>query len=294
MEPFNPTVEQWWRTQHVEGVTHLFQDKGSRLMNTLRRRGVQDAKDLQFNLFAAVTTNKKGPGDEITAQNGVHSKVVLTTDTDFAGFWVERTDIMKMPEDEQDELSRATAMAFGRRGDDIIITAAALTGTTSLTGAGTGEFMSPDTSDAINEYYANNNIDETDEIFNIISPRAWRYMKRFKEFTNADYTGPDLPWMRSSRQVARTWNGQHWIVFNRLPKTGDIRTCFSWTRNAMAHATLGDMFFHPSWQNTRNAWFLNNNITQGAKILQEVGVLPVKIDESIDPIAIDPDTYEVA
>lgn len=294
MDPFNPTIEEWWRTEHVEGVIHLYQDKGGRLMNTLRRRTARDSKELQFNLFSAVSTNKKGPGDKITAQTAAHSKEVLTPDTDFAGFWVERTDIMKMPEDEKDALNAAVAKAFARRGDDIIVTAAGLTSTTSLTGTGTGEFFSPDMSEQITEYFAENDVDEDEEIFNIVSPRVFRTMMRFKEFASSDYVGPDLPWGKQKDRGARTWNGQHWIRFNRLPKTGDIRTCFSWTRNAMAHAILGEMFFHPSWENQRNAWFLNHNVTQGAKILQDVGVLPIKIDESVDPIAIDPDTYEVA
>lgn len=288
MEPFNPTIPEWWRTEYVEGVIHVFQDKGSRLMKTTRRRNANDSEELQFNLFGTLITTKKGPGDAIPSQNPVHLKKVVTPDTDFVGVTIEKTDVEKMPEDERDECNKAGGRALARRADDIIIEAAALTTTPSLTGAGTGIFMSPDLSEQINEHFATNEIDEDEEIFNIVSARAFRHLMRFPEFASSDYVGPDLPWGRTTRRGARTWNGQHWIRFNRLPKAGNIRTCFSWTPSAIAHATLADLFVHFSWENKFNHWFGNMHMTQGAAILQDIGVVPVKIDESIDPITIDP------
>lgn len=294
MDPFNPTISQWFRTEFVEGVTHIFQDKGSRLGATLRKRSAKDSKELQVNLFGTLTTTKKGPGDTISSQNPAHSKKVVTPDTDFVGITVEKTDIEKMPEDERDECNRSAGKALARRGDDIIIAAAALTATPSLNGTGVGEFCSPDHSEAIEEYFSSNDIDEDEQIFNIVSPRVFRQMMRFKEFASSDYVGPDMPWGKGSRRGVRTWNGQHWIRFNRLPKVGNIRTCFSWTPSALMHATLGELFAQWSWENKFNHWFCNMHITQGAQVLQDVGVLPWKIDESIDPVAIDPETYEVS
>lgn len=288
-ESQNPTVPEWMRTEYVDGVIHLFQDKGGRLGKTVRSRSVTDAKELEFHLLGALGTQKLGPGDQLNPQNGDHSSVLLTPDTDFVAAVVYKADLARMSEDDRDQMKRSGAMALARRRDDLIIEAAAQTTTAAL--GGTGEFMSPDMSDQINEYYAENDIDEDEEIFNIISPRAWSQMKRFDEFTNADYTGPDIPWMKGT-DGRRTWNGQHWIRFNRLPLSGTERTCFSWVKSAMAHGDLiENIFAHWSWQNEFNRWFLNMHIDEGAAILQEVGVLPIVIDEAVAPLSIDPDTY---
>lgn len=184
-------------------------------------------------------------------------------------------------------------MALARKSDDIFIEAINLSAETAL--GGTGDFMSPDMSQQISERFVDQYVMPENEVVVALSARAWRYMMRFKEFSSSDYNGPDLPWAKGNRSMARTWDGKHWFVHPRLPKTGNIRKCFAWTPMAMGEVTVGDSLrVIWSWENGDDAWLGNMNFAQGNKILEPTGIIPIEIDESVDPIAIDPDTYAVA
>lgn len=285
----DPTAPEWFVTEYEEGALHVFQDKGGRIANrnTVRRKSVTNAQDAKFNITGILKAYKKGSG-RLKAQNTPKSNVVIAHDRYKVTPTIDEYDLDQMNADDRDESQEAAGMALGREADDIIVAALNTSTTTPL--GGTGEFMSPDMSEATQEALSNNDIDDDLEVWNLISPRAWRQLKRFPEFANADYVGEDLPF-KEMRKHFKTWNGVHWVRFNRLPITGNLRRCFTWVRNAVGHVELGDIRTRISWENTEDHWFVNMHLTQGAGILLPDGIIPFDIDESLEPRGIDPETY---
>jgi hypothetical protein len=280
------SAPEWFTREFVEGVIHKYQDKGGRLLSTVRRKSITNAADAQFNVLGVLEAyDYDGVGD-LREQGAEHSNVRVTTQYKKVTPVIRHRDLSQMAADDRDELKKAAAKALARAADNQIITALNTSGQTVR--GGSGEFMSPAFSESLNEIQAEADIDD-DDIFMLISPRMHSQLMRFDEYVKSDYSGPDLPWMNKS--MRRTWNGKHWIQHNKLPKTGNLRRGFQYARNAVGHATLEGEKTIITWENLKDFWFVNSGFQMGCKPLLPEGITPFDIDESIKPLDIDPAAY---
>lgn len=287
----DPTASEWFRTQYIEGVIDIFQNKGGRLLNTVRRKtNLASADEAKFHVYGKVEAKKK-TGGQVPVSHAPKSFVLVTTDKYYAATTIEQYDLDRMAPDDVDAAKRAGGFALARKADEIIMDALKLSAVTPISGT---SFFSPVYNDLITEEFESKDIYDDEEIIVLLSPRAWSQVRRFDEFANADYVGPDIPWIR--KQHMRTWGGKTYIRVPQsyLDKTGNNRTCFAYAPSAVGHASLGDLTTIMTWENRFDHWFNNMNMSQGAKIILPEGVLPFTVDESISPEAIDPDTYATA
>ena len=289
----DPTAPEWFVTEYEQGAMHVFQDRGGRLANknVCRRKTVSKSEDAKFNITGVLNAYKK-PVGKLSPQRAAKSNVIIAHERYNVTPVIDQYDLDKMTADDRDEAKKAAGMAMGRQADDILIAALDASGETPLGGA--GAFLSPLYADEINEALAVKDIDDSMQVFAAISPRAWSQLMRFKEFTRADYNGPELAYHKNVRDWMRTWNGITWIRHNRLSLTGNIRTCHAWVREAIGCIDMGDPKTIMTWENQDDYWFVNMEMTMGAGLLLEEGTVPFEIDESIAPIDIDPETYTAA
>lgn len=286
----DPTAPEWFVTEYEQGVIHNFQDKGGKLFNRsmARRKTISNAKEAEFHI-SGILEAYLAPNGRLTPQNADKSNIKIAHDLYKCTPTIKKRDLDQMAEDDRDEAKKSGGMAMGRTADDVVIAALDANSTTPL--GGTGTFMSPVFSEELNETLAVNEVDDDLEVFCAIPPRAWSQLKRFKEFANADYVGPDLPFRGSVRKWLRTYNGIHFIKHNRLTQTGDLVRCHAWVREALGVVDMGDISTIMTWENQDDYWFVNMSLTLGAGLLLEEGALPFDIDVSISPLDIDPETY---
>lgn len=289
----DPTAPEWFVTEYEQGAIHVFQDRGGRLANrnVCRRKSISNAEEAKFNITGTLNAYLK-PQGKLTPQRTAKSNVIIPVNRWKATPTIDRFDLDRMNADDRDESQKAAGMALGRKQDDILI--AALDSSSETVLGGTGDFMSPALADQINETLAVNDVDDDLEVFCAISPRAWSHLMRFKEFVNSDYTGSDLPYAAQARRYMRTWNGIHWIRHNRLTKSGNLRRCHAWVREALGCVDMGDPRTIMTWENQEDYWFVNMEVTMGADLLLPEGTVPFDIDESIAPLEIDPEAYTAA
>jgi hypothetical protein len=293
MPTINPTVSEWFQTEYVTGVEHAFQQKGHNFSRFCRRKVISGATEAEFHQFGVLTAGPK-IGGNIPRQKGKHSKVKIGTEQNFAMIEIDQYDLDQMAEDDRDAAKEAAGMALGRKADEIFLAAMALTDQTVL--GGSNHFMGPGMSQEISRRFVDQHV-TGGAIVCVISSMMWSHLMRFKEFANANYTGPSLPWMNADGTAvqARTWDGKHWIVYPDLAfSSGTIRRGYAWVPRAVGEVQLKDIFVHWSWENGENIWLGNHNFAQGNKILMPAGVVPFGVDESVAPEDIDPETWALA
>lgn len=296
----NPTVSEWFITDFQTGVEHVYQDQGGALRRTVRNKTVQNAEDARFHIHGEIETAQKVAG-KIPVNNPDHSNKLIPHAQYFANTIIEEEDLDRMAADDRQEAQKAGGMALDRRSDDLIIAAlnkkyiangnaidadldAALFG-------GANSFMSPLGLDHLNEVFKTRNVDG-EEVYTALSPRGWSQLMRFKEFTSADYVGPDLPFVKKG--MARTYNGHHIICQNRLPVDSGQHIGFTWTERSVGHVALGGLRFNITWENPSNHWYVNMRMSQGADLILPTGVVAFSFDGTVSPISIDADSYTVA
>lgn len=289
----DPTAPEWFVTEYEQGVLHVFQDRGGKLANrnVCRRKTVTKAEDAKFNITGILNAYLK-PIGELTPQRAEKSNIIIPHARWKVSPVIDRYDLDQMNADDRDEAQKAGGMALGRKADDILIAALDSNAATPLGGSGT--FMSPVLANEITETLALADVDDDLDVYAAISPKAWSQLMRFKEFTSADYNGPDLPYTSQVRRWMRTWNGIHWIKHNRLSVDTNIRTCHAWVREALGCIDMGDPRAIMTWENPKDHWFINMEMTMGADLLLPEGAVPFEIDETIAPLDIDPEAYTVA
>ena len=104
---------------------------------------------------------------------------------------------------------------------------------------------------------------------------------KLPEFSSADYIGDgDLPWQGGQ---AKKWLGTVWIPHSGLPIDGnDIRKCFWFHKTAVGHASGSDVVTDITWHGDRAATFVNNMMSQGAALIDQLGVAVINCDETPD------------
>lgn len=287
------TAPEWFKTEWDDQVLHIYQDKGGRVRNTIRQKSVDSAEKMRFLIGGKIEAEKiEGRGKRKRTGNA-KSKVDITPVPWGCMPEVAEFDLDRMAPDDRDHLQRAAAMGMARASDDIAVAAMAKRTLSGI--GGTGEFMNPVLADELWEVHTGNGIYRGEEmVTNLISPRMFSQLKRFKEFSSADYTGPMMPYAAQNGTGAKTWNNMHWIEFDRLPKTGNLRTGFSYTQASTGFANLKEIRSIWSWMNDEDVWLCNMKMDQGAEILIPEGLQAFTIDESINPISIDPEAYTSA
>ena len=293
----NPTFPEWMQSEWDDAIIHMYQDKGGRVANTVRRKVVTDAKDMIFRSIGKIEVDKiKGDGKR-KRSGAQRQKITLTPEAVGALLEVKEANLERLTPDDRDHQQMEAYKGFSRDLDNVVVKAMAA-GAKATGIGGAGDFMSPVLVDYMWEVLEDNGIYEGEEaVYGLISSRAHSQLKRFKEYANADYTGAALPY----GMKGKTWNNIHWITFSRLPttaatyaaKTG-VRDCFVYTSESVGLGILQQQRTIWSWENEEDLWLGNMKAERDSKVLIENGIFNFKVDESIIPESIDPETYAVS
>ena len=177
-------------------------------------------------------------------------------------------------------IANAGAYALGRKTDQLIITALATASTLTVAEANTGMTLTKVLSAF--EKLGNADVPDDGQRYAVIGWKQWSELLTLKEFASADYVGPEqLPY--KGNMQAKNWMNTIWIPHSGLPIDGnDIRSCFWYHKSAVGHAIGADVQSDITWHGDHASHFVNNMMSQGAKLIDGSGVVVIGCDETPD------------
>jgi hypothetical protein len=256
-------------TEFESGIEREFQRSSTKLLSTIRTKRNVKASNARFHVAGMGTAARKTRGGDVPMMNADRRQVTVNLETNYAGDVIEEEDLEQMAHDDRDEAVYAGAAALGRKADDIIMTQLA----TATQVVAAGGPMSTSIASQANVLLQNNDVPFDKQLYGVISPGAYNWMKASKQFSNKDYIGDaDLPFMSLTEWTF--WNGIYWMPHPGVPGVGTAAAQgFVYHSRAIAAAVGHDVRSDISWENKQSNWFVNNRFRMGSAILMNRGIV---------------------
>jgi len=123
-------------------------------------------------------------------------------------------------------------------------------------------------------------VEETQNMFCALSPRAFAYAMQVPEFSSADFN--DVKVMNGPVLRMRNWYGINFFMSNRLSgRTTSTAKCLLWHRNAIgwaAHTEAAEVVLGRNEEHAYN--FARASMNCGAKLLQNNAVVVINHDDT--------------
>ncbi len=274
------TIDQAFIKQFEREVHEAYQRQGSKLRNTVRVINEVKGSSAVFQKVGKGTASTKSTHGMVPVMNLDHTNVEVVLQDYYAGDWVDRMDELKTNIDERQVIASAGAGALGRKTDEMIIDALSTASTNVITDANIG--LTKDKVLTAFETFGGLDVPDDGQRFAVVGWKQWSELLALDEFVNADYVGREnLPY--SSITQAKMWLGTVWIPHSGLPiDANDIRSCYWFHKTAVGHASGSDVQTDITWHGDRAAHFVNNMMSQGAGLIDEIGVIEIQCDETPD------------
>jgi hypothetical protein len=263
--------------KQFEKDVHLaYQRQGSTLRNTARTRNGVIGNTTTFQKLGTAEATQKSRHGAVTPMNPDHTSVECTLNDWYAGDWVDRLDEEKIAHDERMILAQTGAWALGRKTDDQIIVEldAAETGITVNKSAFTISTLTA----WVAALGARNVPMQDNMVFGLVSWDLWSLFMTFAQFASSDFNGEDLPF-KTAMGDARRWAGCVWMPHSGLTGGSGARQCHVFHKSAIGHAIGHDVTTDITWHGDRAAYFVNNYMSMGAKLIDANGVVTRVINE---------------
>lgn len=280
-------VPVWYKDQWDTKVIQRFQAEGYLLKGMTEPPVKIDGET--FHWLRTQKVDVGGPyirGSEVQPLNPNDDQVTGSSLEWDAPFHIYDFDVTRMTPNEQDVRQRQASMALGRKSDHIV-----MDNLMAIT-LPSGQIMSAPVA-AMTPYVFmpaiaaifDNDVPDDDQLFCGVPAIIWEQLKVFRVFSDADYVGEDMPFVR--REMIRSWNGCN---FFRLPKH-----LYSYTTVSTANDTYRFRMWHKSalgaghnvelrteWQRqaARKRWFLNHTIDGCCVGLQTEGIYEFQVTVS--------------
>lgn len=275
------TIDQAFVKQFEREVHEAFQRQGSKLRNTVRVINNVNGSEAVFQKVGKGTASTKSTHGMVPVMNLDHSAVTATLQDFYAGDWVDRLDELKINIDERQIIANAGAYALGRKADELIINELATVGSGQQVPEGNIGMTLDKVLEAL-ELLGNADVPDDGERYAVVGWKQWSELLKIEEFSSSDFVGPDELPFRQTMQAKR-WLGTLWIPHSGLPvDSSDIRSCFWYHKSAIGHASGADVITDITWHGDRAAHFVNNMMSQGSKMIDEIGVVEILCDETPD------------
>lgn len=269
------TIDQAFVKQFESEVHLAYQRMGSKLRNSVRvKNDVKGATTVFQKVGKGIAATKARHGD-VPVMNLTHSNVTATLADYYAGDWVDKLDELKINHDERAVIANAGAYALGRKTDELIIDQLAATTTAATTT--TGGLTLDKVMEAF-ELLGENDVPDDGERYAVVGWKQWSELFQINQFASAEYVGADeLPFVSTQ---AKRWLGTLWVPHSGLPLDGTDRSVFWYHKTAIGHAVGADVESDITWHGDKAAHFINNMMSQGAKLIDEDGVVEIICSEA--------------
>ena len=270
-------VPAWVYTYYKDGVVKQLQTDGYLLKGTAISGEVQ-ANEVQWFTGGRMETEEIDRSvEEASTQNPARGNFKATFKDYAAAATVKIVDMNKIKPSELEDLKMAGASAIGRRSDWIQLDEmkrAADASEIETIGDGSADIDALDVMDAVDTVLG---IGDTsvNNVFCALPRSGFSQLMMYKEFANAEWVGPDLPFTKMA-SAKRSWYG---CSFFTLPdeyftRAGGAKNSTYFDGYLWYGGGIGCEMNTPNLQTpitylpTKRAWFLDNIIGGTAKVLQ--------------------------
>lgn len=270
-------IEESFVTQYCTDVHLAYQQKGSKLRNTVRlKTGVKGSKCV-FQKNGKGTAGKKTRHGNVPLMNLNHSTVSCTLEDWYAAEYIDKLDEVRTNTDERLVAANAGAWALGRKVDELIITR--MDATASVVVEGSKGL----TKGKILEAFAMLNakdVPDDGSRFAVVGPHQWNELLNIQEFKSADYAGEKFPWLKGTE--SRNWLGITWMFHTGLPLEGGSRKCFMYHKNALGLAEAHEVKAYVDWVPEKAAHLVDHLLCAGACLIDGEGVVEIQCDDDAE------------
>jgi len=264
--------------QFESEVHAAYQRMGSKLRSTVRAKNNVKGESTTFQKVGTGTAATKTRHGQVPVMNLSHTNVECTLADYYAGDWIDKLDELKTNIDERQVVANAGAYALGRKTDSLIIDQLDTVSTVTIANGNTGMTLAK-----VMEAYedlGDNDVPDDGDRYAVVGWKQWAELLQIDEFSDADYVGAaDLPFSGAS-VTAKRWLGTLWMPHSGLSVASGSRSCFWYHKSAIGFASGADVQTDITWHGDHAAHFVNNMMSQGAKIIDENGIVMIDCDET--------------
>jgi hypothetical protein len=280
--PF-PSIDAAFVKQYEADVHLAYQRQGSKFRGLVRTVNGVVGSTTTFQKIGTGAAVTKGRSAAIPPMNLAHTNVECTLQDWYAGDWYDKLDELKIRHDERMAIANSGAYALGRQTDTMIVNAlASAPSGRNVTGSGNLADAATFTIEKVYRGIELLNLQDVPDDgmrFCAVSPQGWSALLNIQAFANSQWAGDNMPFKSPTTQM-KSWLGINWFQFPALPATGAIRDTFMWHQRAVGHAIGAEVASDISWHGDRAAWFINNMMSQGAVLIDELGTVRIRFTET--------------
>ena len=296
------SVDQARVLQFKSNVTHLYQQKGSKLRGKTREETLTGKAHFYERLGATAAVLKSTRHADTILLDPIHSRRMVVPGDYVWNALVDQQDKIRLLIDPNSEYAISAAQALQRAYDDFIITAftsdaaSGESGATAVTFANdylqarTNADGDPDYSAAAittpNVMSVKKMLDvnevESDERYFVAIPAVFSQLLSASAAPIA--ASSDYNSIKALVQGdLNTWCGFQWIMSNRLPTAAATdKYCFAWQKNAMGVVVGKDIMARLSERADKDYAVQSYAcLTAGATRVQGEGVIRVRVDSAL-------------
>lgn len=259
-------VQQW-----SDDVKHVFQQKGSKLLDSVRQARNVTGSTYNFHVLGSVVANSKTRDSDLTLLNPTQSVVTCTLTDKYAPIQIDKLDELKTNVDLRAEFVKASASSIGRAVDDLIITAASAASTTTATTTGGLTFAKLQ---EIITFFNANDVDQEDRVL-VVGAKQLTEALGIQQLTSADYMNVQA----IINAGFGTALGMKWVLSTRLPLATVNRTCFAFNKQALGAAIGQDITTEVNYVPQRAANLITSMVSLGSVIIDQTGIVKMNCVE---------------
>jgi hypothetical protein len=278
--PTSTQIDAVFTAQFQAEVHEAYQRQGSKLRPTVRSKTGIAGSSTFFPKVGKGTAQAKTRHGAVPVMNLEHAQVECVLQDYYAGDWIDRLDELKTNLDERSVIANAGAFALGRKTDELII-AALDTATREAIGTAAGttdtDRLTKEKVLLAFEMMGAADVPDDGNRFAVVGWKQWSDLLAIDEFSSADFIGDDaLPWKGTQ---AKRWLGATWMPHSGLTKSGALRYCYFYHKTAIGHAAAAEVESDITWHGDRAAHFVANMMSQGAVLVDDLGVVRMRAAE---------------
>lgn len=276
--------------KQFESDAHIaYQQKGSKLRNTVRVRTGVKGESLRFQKIGKGSAATKTRNGDITVMELAHTYKDVTLVDYYAGDYIDSLDELKMNIDERGIIKDASSYAIGRKFDDLIITEALNTSKVLGTGAAADYTGSTPAANAFKlvktavKELNKGEVPDDGQRFCIVTPDVWDLLLDNDKFARAEYVGSDLPFLKGTE--ARKFMNVIFMVHTGLPITGvtaaQYSSCLMYHKTALGLGEAVSLKLDVDWEGRKAAHFVSACMSGGAGLIDTAGVVKILINNGL-------------
>lgn len=255
-----------------------YHSRGFLLRDACRMRRDVIGYSVEFRKVDEVIAVETGYLQAVTIQDPNYTKETAILRKYTAPTAVDSVQELTVNFDTKMENAMLVADAMGRRSDQIEIDALEADPGDTIANGGTNMTYAKYTQ--IIEFFENNAVPLGDR-WVAMSANNFRKLLQEDQFTSTFYTQNRV----LDRGFVKEYLGMNVVIIPEmteggLPKTGNIRKCFAWHRQAIGMGVGHNFRTEINYLPLQTSWLINGIFSAGAVVIDNRGVLEIDCDES--------------